>query len=195
MCEGASLNEMIFDESGRPVNYRILDVNAAYEKLTAIKQTDTAGQLASDLYGTREPPLLDEIAQVLKSGEIRFFEFHWPPIEKDYKLSVHPAGKTKFFVLFRDITELKKSTEILQNNKQKYEALLANSNELTILTDKEGIVSYISPQSLQVLGYPVDRFIGKAFPDIIYPDDIPLCRKAWEEVLHGNPAFLRAFYR
>ena len=47
MEEGFCVIEMIFDEEDRPVDYRFLEVNAAFEKQTGLY--DAKGKLMSDL--------------------------------------------------------------------------------------------------------------------------------------------------
>ncbi len=59
MSEGVCLHEIIYDESGKAVDYRILDVNPAYESITGLKREMVIGSKASELYGTGEPPYLD----------------------------------------------------------------------------------------------------------------------------------------
>lgn len=36
MSEGVAVHEIIFDDNGKPVDYRILDVNPSYEILTKV---------------------------------------------------------------------------------------------------------------------------------------------------------------
>ncbi|WP_460178061.1 hypothetical protein [Thermodesulfovibrio hydrogeniphilus] len=38
MAEMVVLHELVFDEKGNPVNYRILDCNPAYTKITGISK-------------------------------------------------------------------------------------------------------------------------------------------------------------
>jgi PAS domain-containing protein len=38
MTEGFALHEIVTDEQGRPVDYRFLNVNPAFERLTGLKR-------------------------------------------------------------------------------------------------------------------------------------------------------------
>jgi CheY-like chemotaxis protein len=66
MNEGFSLNELVFDESGKAVDYRILDANPAFQRITGLKGKTILGKKASELYG-QEKPLFLEIYAVRKS--------------------------------------------------------------------------------------------------------------------------------
>ena len=64
MSEGVALHEVVLDENGRPVNYRILDVNPQYESFTGLAPDRVIGKLATEAYGTAEPPYLEEFTRV-----------------------------------------------------------------------------------------------------------------------------------
>ncbi|MCX6689146.1 MAG: PAS domain S-box protein, partial [Methanoregula sp.] len=86
-----------------------------------------------------------------------------------------------------DITERKRVEEALRESEELFKSVVHNSSDLTILADAKGIVTFVSPQCENVLGYPGDKFIGQTMPDIIYPDDVTRCRHAWEQVVqHGQ---------
>ena len=44
MTEGFALHEIITDEQGRPCDYRFLEVNPAFERLTGLKRNDLIGR-------------------------------------------------------------------------------------------------------------------------------------------------------
>ena len=59
MSEGVCLHEVIYNSDKKPVDYRIIEVNPAYEKITNIKKEDAVNKNASVVYGTSEAPFLD----------------------------------------------------------------------------------------------------------------------------------------
>ena len=81
----------------------------------------------------------------------------------------------------------KRAEDALREREELFKSLVHNSSDLTILTDAKGIVTYVSPQCEHVIGHHGDKFVGKTMPDIIYPDDVPRCLHAWEQVTqHGQ---------
>ncbi len=44
MSEGFALHEIICDEEGRPCDYRFLEVNPAFERLTGLKAEEVLGR-------------------------------------------------------------------------------------------------------------------------------------------------------
>ena len=111
MTEGMALHEMISDESGNYIDYKILEVNPSFEKITGIKREKAIGQLTSKLYGSGSPPFLDIYAKVTLTGESIEFENEFQPMQKSFSISVFSPEKGKFATVFSDITERKKWEE------------------------------------------------------------------------------------
>jgi C4-dicarboxylate-specific signal transduction histidine kinase len=124
MGEGVCLHELIYDESGQAVDYRIIDANPAYESLTNLKKEKAIGSKASELYGTSKPPYLDIYAKVAISGKPTSFETYFPPMEKHFGISVFSPGKGKFVTVFFDITERKQAEEALQEYSERLEEMV-----------------------------------------------------------------------
>ncbi|PPD58013.1 MEDS domain-containing protein [Dehalogenimonas etheniformans] len=107
MREGLCLHELVFDDSGKAVDYRILDVNPAFEAATGLERAKSIGQKASVLYGTGKPPYFDVYERVALTGEPESFETYFPPMGKHFSISVFSPGKNRFGTIFSDITERK----------------------------------------------------------------------------------------
>jgi PAS domain S-box-containing protein len=82
MNEGVCLHEIIYDESGKGVDYKILDINPAYEQITGLTREKAIGKTASELYGTGTPPYFDIYERVATSGKPESFETYFPPMQK-----------------------------------------------------------------------------------------------------------------
>ncbi|MFC1715083.1 response regulator [Candidatus Poribacteria bacterium] len=113
MNEGVCLHEVIYDESGKAVDYRILDINPSYESITGLGRGQAIGSLASELYGSGEPPYMDVYAKVADSGQPTSFETYFPPMDKHFSISVFSPGESMFATVFSDITARKRMEEEL----------------------------------------------------------------------------------
>ena len=79
MNEGLALHELVYNQSGEAVDYKILDVNPAFERIIGISRAEALGCWASVLYDTKEPPFLDTYARVVKSNESYTFDEWFEP--------------------------------------------------------------------------------------------------------------------
>jgi PAS domain S-box-containing protein len=107
MSDGIAIHEVIYDKSGKAVNYIITDVNPAFEKITGLEKSSILGKKATEAYLVNTPPFLDTYADVAESATPAAFETFFAPFNKHFQISVFSHGKGKFATIFQDITERK----------------------------------------------------------------------------------------
>jgi len=170
MAEGVCLHEIIHNESGYEVDYRILDINPSYATMTGLEKEKAVGSLASKLYGTGTPPYLDTYAKAADSGLSTSFETYFPPMDKHFKISVSCPGKGKFATIFSDITNRKQAEEALRNSQTKLQTMVDTISDAINLTDLQGNiidVNLASPATFgfsskeEIIGHHASEFIAK----------------------------------
>jgi transcriptional regulator with GAF, ATPase, and Fis domain/DNA-binding NarL/FixJ family response regulator len=119
MIEGVCQHEIVYDESGKVINYRILNVNPQYEKILDLKRSDIIGKLATEAYQTAEAPNLEIYAKVAKSGNAIRFEKYFSPLKKYFSISAFSPEKGKFATVFEDITKRRNNEIALQQQTHK----------------------------------------------------------------------------
>jgi len=127
MSEMVVLHELVFDENGEPVNYRITDCNDAFTRITGITRKNAIGRLSTEVYGTEQPPYLKEFSEVALTGEPSHYETYFQPMDKHFSISVISPEKNSFATVTTDITKIKQSELFLQNNN---EEIAAQNEEL-----------------------------------------------------------------
>ena len=128
MTEGVCLHEMIYDDTGNAIDYKITDVNPSYESITGMKKEIAVGSIASELYGTDEAPFLDIYAKVADTREGTAFDIFWPPMEKHFQISVISPDKGKFATVFTNLTDRLQAEEALRESLQRLEFALQGGN-------------------------------------------------------------------
>jgi PAS domain S-box-containing protein len=157
MREGVALHEIIYNQSQEAVDYIILDINPAYEKITGLNRSEVVGMKASVLYGTGTPPYLEFYAPVAENAEPTEFESYFEPMDKTFHISVVSPGKGKFATIFEDITERKQAEELLQNTLLRFYNILSSMyGAILLVTDKNRV-----------------EFVNQAFCDLFEFDDSP----------------------
>ncbi len=105
MLEGFCLHEIICDENGRPVNYRFLEMNPAFEKLTGMDAQTTIGKTVLEIMPDLEPYWIETYGQVALTGKSLHFDNYSKAINKHYHIAAYCPLPGQFAVLFTDITE------------------------------------------------------------------------------------------
>ena len=127
MVEGHAVNELVYNENGIPVEYRILQVNPAFETIFNIPRDTAIGRKSREVFGRDEPKALALYAEVASTGIPRMFEIWYPPMKKYLAISVYSPRKGFFATVFGDITDRRqKEDELLAA----YEQIAAVEEEL-----------------------------------------------------------------
>jgi len=196
--EGFCIIEMIFDAEGKPVDYRFLETNRAFERQTGMR--NAAGKRMREFVPNHEEHWFEIYGAIAKTGEPRRFTQTAKPLMGGwYDVYAFPYGRpnsNQVAILFNDITERKRAEEALRENEEKYRQLFESMGEGFVLHemvyDDEGrpvdyLVLDINPAYEKITGLRRGDVIGKGITEII-----PVIEPVWFERYDGVVRFGRA---
>ena len=70
----------------------------------------------------------------------------------------------------RKTVQLSETIDALQKSEEKYRLVVENANE-AILIAQDGLLKYVNPMTLKILGYSEDLLTSRPFVEIIHPED------------------------
>src|SRR5579883_1611542 len=76
--------------------------------------------------------------------------------------------------LRQEIVERKRAEKALQENEQRFRALIENATDIIVVLDRMGVFRYCSPSAEKVLGYTLEDVVGFPTTEFVHPDDMPL---------------------
>ena len=129
MSEGFALHEIIYDAQHKPIDYRILEVNQAFEKMVGISETKAKGKLATEVYGTTSAPYLDIYGEVASSGNPQTFRTYFEPFDKYYDITAFSPYSGFFATVFSDMTEQRHAEEALKKSEVELRELNATKDK------------------------------------------------------------------
>ena len=144
---GFCVIEVIFDERGKPVDWRYLEVNPSFEKQSGMY--DVAGKRASQLLAELEPHL-EMYGNVAVTGEpvrlvteVKTLD-RWIDL---YAFRIGGSDSPEVAVIFNDITERKRTEIALHDSEERYRTLFGSIDEAfcvieMIVDDHERPVDY-----------------------------------------------------
>jgi signal transduction histidine kinase len=118
ITEGVALHEMVNNESGEAIDYRVIDVNPAFTHHTGLSREMALGKLGTELYQTTPPPFFDEYYGVAKTRNPYHFETFFPPMQKQFMISAISPRIGQFATVFEDITERKRIEDELRKKNE-----------------------------------------------------------------------------
>ncbi|MFA5105387.1 MAG: PAS domain S-box protein [Candidatus Micrarchaeia archaeon] len=185
MLEGFALHELVYNMEGKPVDYRYVDVNPAFEKLTWLKRDKIVGKTAKEIHSNLEDEWFKTYIKVAKTGKPAHFIGHAKDIGKYFEINAYSPKKGQVANTFYDVTGRKLAQELLEKSEKKYRELFNAMKEgfayHQIITDDEGKpVDYmfldVNPAFEKLTGLKREGTIGKKMSEVL-----PSLEKAWTE--------------
>lgn len=88
----------------------------------------------------------------------------------------------------RDITARKKAEAALSEREEQYRLLAEGVTDVIARYDQDGLLSYVSPSSVQMFGYAPEELVGRHTWEIIHPDDRKLVAAQFADLMRGGGA-------
>lgn len=193
MLDGFAYCKMLYDDHGRPVDFVYLDVNAAFERLTGLK--DVIGKVSKVIPGVLEshPELLEIYSRVALTGNPERFEIDFKPLEICLIISVYSTAKGYFAAVFDNITSRKKAEEALRISENRFRQLFHGGNDAIfvyhILPDGQPCnFIEVNDVACERLGFTRDELLKMSPLDIDAPDMTETSNALIKNILRENKA-------
>jgi signal transduction histidine kinase/ActR/RegA family two-component response regulator len=132
MLDGFALCELILDSSRKPVDFRYLEMNPAYERITGIKSVDAVGRTAREISPDIEGFWIDIFGEVALTGESTSFTAYFEPLDKHLEIQLFSPLRGQFAVIMEDITPRIRIEQVLRESEHREKA---RSAELAALME------------------------------------------------------------
>jgi len=93
---------------------------------------------------------------------------------------------TGFCGLVTDITKRRRLEDQLRKNRERFEGLFENANELIMTTDAFGYIRRLNLKVEEISGYSRSELLGKSILVLAHPDDRNAYIHFWHQLLEGH---------
>jgi PAS domain S-box-containing protein len=172
--EGFCVIEMLFDEHDRPADYRFIEFNPAFERLTGIPAAEAlGGKTVRQLIPNLEEHWFETYGRVALTGEPIRFVNGSEAMQRWFDVYAFRTGRPeehKVAVLFNDITARKRTENALRESQERLQMAMAAAQiyswEMNLTTQQ---VEW-SENLERVIGFSLPQDFG-ALLDFLHPDD------------------------
>ena len=159
MTTGFALHDVICDEQGIVVDYRFIEVNPAYEKLTGLVAGNIIGRTVLQVLPGTELYWIEVFGRVAMTGEPTSYENYSRELGRWYHVRVFSPQIGQFAVIVSDVTDLKVAEERIQYL-AKYDVLTGLPNRIQLAEKFDYALTLVKRSSghMAILFIDIDRF-------------------------------------
>jgi PAS domain S-box-containing protein len=196
--EGFGIIEMLYDGQGQAVDYRILETNPAFGRMTGF--ADAAGKTSLELNPDAEPYWFETLGRVVETGEDVRFESYAEALDQWFDVYASRVGgedSRRLAIVFTNTTERKRAEEALRESEATLNSILNNLAEGVLVADTQGHVVFVNSAARSMLGAPEEEPLDE-LPDpwdgFDLPEAVAHCTRNGEGIEAGvryEETFLR----
>jgi len=186
MDEGYCIVEMIFDKRHKPVDYRFLEVNPAFEKLTGLH--DALGKRMNEFVPEMEEYWYETYGKVALTGEPVRVAHEAKAMNQWFDVYAFRIGgndSRKVAILFNDITQRKHTEQELSEKAR----LLDLSHDAIIVRDMKGRIRYWNHGAEELYGWSQAEVLGKV-SNLLLQTKYPIPLKQMATELHRTERWI-----
>ena len=183
--EGFCVIEMLFDDNDKPIDYRFLEVNPAFEKQTGL--VEAAGKTARELIPELEDFWFEIYGKVALTGEPVRFEHGSEAINRWFEVSAFrtPEPQSRqVAILFQDITDRKQSENLLLQQSEQMRLFVKHSPVGVAMFDSQMRYMLVSDRWLTSYGLGAQNILGRSHYDI-FPEVCDRLKQIHQRCLAG----------
>jgi PAS domain S-box-containing protein len=172
MTTGFALHEIICDPAGRPIDYRFLSANRAFESLTGLKAGEIVGRTVLDVIPGLEPTWIQRYGRVALTGEPAEFEDHVAAWDKYYSVRAFSPEHGRFATIIADISEQKRVEIKIAESEEKFRTIFENNSAAIAIIEFDTTISMVNDAYCQLSGYSREEVVGLSWTRQIPPEDL-----------------------
>ena len=184
---GFCIVDLVYDEAGRPVDYRYVETNPTFEAQTGL--SDVEGRCVSEVAPGLEPYWFEMFGGVAETGAPARRLDHAAPLGRwfdVYAARVGGAESRRVALLFTDVTDQKESEAALRESEERFRATFENAAVGIAHVGLDGSWLRVNRRLSEILGYTRDELLARTFQDITHPADLGADLALFERLLAGE---------
>jgi PAS domain S-box-containing protein len=140
MQQGVAVHEIILNKAGKAVDYRFLEVNDSYERLTGLKRENVIGKTAREILPNPDSDRIKRYGQVAMTGEPIQYESYVKELGRYFEVVAYSPQPEQVAVIISDITERKLAEENLRASEIFFKNILNSLTANIAVLDEHGMI-------------------------------------------------------
>ncbi|MEQ8434117.1 MAG: PAS domain S-box protein [Oceanicaulis sp.] len=168
--EGFCICEMIVDTDGRAVDYRFLDVNPNFERMTGL--VGAKGRTALELVPDLERSWIDTYARAGLNGETVRFEQRSEAMGRTFQVFAAPLSAPRCFaIVFKDVSRESELLEDLRASEARFREIADNLPLIVWLHGPTGEQEFVNQTFCDYFGVTREEMHADRWRLLTHPED------------------------
>jgi len=142
---GFAYYKIITNKKGKPINFEILEVNPAFERLTGFKAKKTIGKKISEVFpktGAERTDWIKLCGKVAMQNQEQAVEQYFKRFKRWLRVCLFSPTKEYFVTLLSDISERKRDEQKLRSEHDKFQGMLSALGHGVDIINKDYIIEF-----------------------------------------------------
>jgi len=188
MTEGFALHEIICNNKGIPVDYRFVEVNHAFEVLTGLRAIDIIGKTVLEVMPATETRWISTYGKVAQTGKPIDFTQYNIELDRTYSVYAFSPRQNQFATILTDVSDQVRIEQALRESETKFRRITEQVSDLIFMTDRNGLLIYLSPASFRLFGYEPDEMLTEKFTTFLAESERKSSVKAFRLAMRTGSA-------
>lgn len=186
MLNGFALHEVICEASGKPVDYRFLEINEAFEVQTGLKRETLIGRTVREVLPAIEEEWIERYRAVALTGHPDHFEIFTRELDRWFEVSAYSPKRGQVAVTCADITNRRKTEARIEEMAVQMK-LITDSVPVNIAyVDQEMRYRFVNRGYEEWFALQREEIVGRSIEEILTPAVFAGIRRHVEAALAGE---------
>ena len=188
MCNGFVLSKIVFDEHGKPIDCRFIEVNPAFADITGLKSNEIVGKTVTDVFPGTQSFWVDQCGEIAVSGKAVQFKDGSKLFDRFFEVIAYSPQKGRVATVFTDISERVQIENALRESEVNFRAIAENADDGIFIANRHGEYVYANRRASEITGYSMSELLTMSYRDLVHSDEIERVGRIFKNRRDGKSA-------
>ena len=189
MNDGFVHARVITDITGKPIDWKFLNVNEGFERLTGLKRDEIIGKTISHVLPDMNlfnNDWLERLGGVALNGSPNNTIDYFERFDSWFDISLYCPRKKEFAAIFKDISARVEAETKLKESETRFRNIFEKSKLGIALINEKGNPFLVNTQLCEVIGYTEEELLMMTFDKFTHPEDLQNGTDLYSNLLKGE---------